>query len=101
MKRIVPVIAGMVCLLLAPTGQAAAPEAITDPQAPLVKQLEDRFASSLAAAREGDVDAYWSHRTVASRIRPPTLDSMRLKMLADLLPPLDTLAAAIPHPRSS
>lgn len=91
MKCIVPATAGMACLLAALTGQAAAPEAITDPQAPLVKQLEDRFASSLAAAREGDADAYWSHRTVAARGRPPALDSMRLKMLAELLPPLDTL----------
>lgn len=91
MRRSVSTLAGLACLLAALTGRAAAPEVITDPAAPLVKQLELRFASSLAAARTGDPDAYWSHRTVASRSRPPMLDSMRLKMLAELLPPLDTL----------
>jgi hypothetical protein len=91
MKRIVSASAGLACLLAGLTGLAAAPEAITDPAAPLVKQLEMRFASSLAAARNGDVDAYWGHRTAASRSRPPALDSMRLKMLAEILPPLDTL----------
>jgi hypothetical protein len=91
MKRIVSVTAGVACLLAALTGLAATPEAITDPQAPLVKQLETRFAGSLDAAREGDLEAYWSHRTAASRSRPPALDSVRLKLLAELLPPLDTL----------
>jgi hypothetical protein len=91
LKRIVAASAGLTCLLAALAGLAAAPEVITDPAAPLVRQLELRFASSLAAARSGDPDAYWSHRTAASRSRPPMLDSIRLKMLAELLPPLDTL----------
>lgn len=91
MKHIVSASAGLVCLLMALTGLTAAPEVITNPDAPLVKDLETRFANSMAAARNGDEDAYWGHRTAASRGRPPALDSVRLKMLADLLPPLDTL----------
>ena len=91
MQRFASTLAGLTCLLAAVAGQAAAPEVITDPSAPLVKKLELRFASSLAAARSGDEDAYWSHRTVASRSRPPALDSARLKLLAELLPALDTL----------
>ena len=91
MKRMVSASAGLACLLVALTGLPAAPETVTNPDAPLVKELEMRFASSLAAARNGDEDAYWGHRTAASRNRPPALDSMRLKMLAELLPPLDTL----------
>jgi hypothetical protein len=89
MKRSVSASAGLTCLLLA--GPAAAVEPITDPAAPLVRQLELRFASSLAAARSGDLDAYWAYRTAASRSRPPSLDSARLKLLAELLPPLETL----------
>jgi hypothetical protein len=91
MKRIVSASAGLACLLVALTGLPAAPETVTNPDAPLVKELEMRFASSLAAARNGDEDAYWGYRTAASRNRPPALDSMRLKMLAELLPPLDAL----------
>ena len=91
MQRLASALAGLACLAAALTAMAAAPEVITDPSAPLVKQLEMRFASSLIAARNGDAEAYWSHRTVASRSRPPALDSVRLKMLADLLPALDTL----------
>ena len=91
MNRCLATSAGLVCLLTGLTALAAAPEPITDPTAPLVKELEMRFASSLAAARSGDVDAYWAHRTAASRSRPPVLDSARLRMLADLLPPLDAL----------
>ena len=91
MQRLASGLAGLACLVAALTAMAAAPEVITDPSAPLVKKLEMRFASSLAAARNGDADAYWSHRTAASRSRPPALDSVRLKMLADLLPALDTL----------
>jgi hypothetical protein len=89
MKCSVSASAGLACLLLA--GPAASVEPITDPAAPLVRQLEMRFASSLAAARSGDLDAYWGHRTAASRSRPPTLDSTRLKLLAELLPPLNTM----------
>ena len=91
MKRIIAASAALTGLLAGPAGLAGAPEAITDPAAPLVRQLELRFASSLAAARTGDLDAYWGHRTAASRGRPPALDSTRLKLLAELLPPLDTL----------
>ncbi len=91
MQPCVSALAGLACLLASLTGLAAAPEAITDPDAPLVKQLELRFASSLAAARNGDVDGYWGHRTAASRSRPPALDSTRLKLLAELLPALETL----------
>jgi hypothetical protein len=91
MQRFVSALTGLACLLAGLTGRAAAPEVITDPSAPLVKKLEMRFASSLAAARNGDEEAYWSHRTAASRSRPPALDSTRLKMLAELLPGLDTL----------
>jgi hypothetical protein len=88
MKRSVSASAGLACLL---AGLVAAAEPITDPAAPLVRQLEMRFASSLAAARSGNLDAYWGHRTAASRTRPPALDSTRLKLLAELLPPLDTM----------
>jgi len=91
MQRVATALAGFACLVAALTGLAAAPEVITDPLAPLVKKLEMRFASSLTAARSGDEEAYWSHRTQAARARPPALDSVRLKMLADLLPALDTL----------
>ena len=41
MKRIVSASAGLACLLAALTGLAAAPEAITDPDAPLVKTARD------------------------------------------------------------
>jgi hypothetical protein len=81
----------LLCLLSGSMARAASPVTITDPAAPLVKQLELRYARSIAIARTGDVEAYFAHRTAASRKRPPALDSARLKLLADLLPPLEMM----------
>lgn len=64
---------------------------ISDRSAPLVRELEARYNQSMQAARRGDVDAYWRMRTASSRNRPPLLDAARLRLLADLLPPLETL----------
>jgi hypothetical protein len=83
---------GLSCVLLSAFGaMAETPAAITNPAAPLVKQLEACYAKSIGAARTGDLDAYWRTRTVASKTRPPALDSTRLRVLADLLPPLESL----------
>jgi hypothetical protein len=74
-------------------GWAAAAESSTTARQEdaLVRELEARYAASLHAARGGDLDAYWETRTAAARTRPPALDAPRLKLLADLLPPLETL----------
>jgi hypothetical protein len=83
---------GLSFVLLSAFGaMAETPTAITNPGAPLVKQLEACYAKSIGAARTGDLDAYWRTRTAASKTRPPTLDSTRLRLLADLLPPLESL----------
>jgi hypothetical protein len=78
-------------LLLASGAMAENPSAITNPSAPLVKQLEACYAKSIGVARTGDLDAYWRTRTAAAKTRPPGLDSTRLRLLADLLPPLENL----------
>jgi hypothetical protein len=70
---------------------AADANTISDRSAPLVRELEARYNQSMQAARRGDADAYWSMRTASSRGRPPLLDAARLRLLADLLPPLETL----------
>jgi hypothetical protein len=59
--------------------------------AALLHELESRYAQCMQAARRGDVEAYWSLRTAAARSRPPALDAQRIRLLADLLPPLETL----------
>ena len=76
-----------------PAAPAPAADAgtISDRGAPLVRELEARYNQSMQAARRGDVDAYWGMRTASSRNRPPLLDAARLRLLADLLPPLETL----------
>lgn len=72
---------------------APAPDAntLSERSAPLVRELEARYKQSMQAARRGDAEAYWSMRTAASRSRPPRLDAARLRLLADLLPPLEAL----------
>ena len=74
-----------------PAAPAPAADTISDRSAPLVRELEARYNQSMQAARRGDVDAYWRMRTASSRSRPPLLDAARLRLLADLLPPLETL----------
>ena len=69
----------------------AAANSISERTAPLVRDLEARYRQSMQAARRGDEAAYWSTRTAASRNRPPQLDAARLRLLADLLPPLEAL----------
>lgn len=91
MKRGASLCAVLTCLLVGGPGLAATPTTITDRNAPLVKQLELRYDRSIATARSGDLNAYWTHRTAASRTRPPALDSERLRLLAQLLPPLERL----------
>ena len=76
-------------LLGAPGALAETSTTITSPSAPLVKQLEACYANSIAVARTGDLDAYWRTRTAAAKTRPPMLDGTRLRLLADLLPPLN------------
>jgi len=70
---------------------AADANTLSERSAPLVRELEARYNQSMQAARRGDVDAYWSMRTASSRSRPPRLDAARLRLLADLLPPLEAL----------
>jgi hypothetical protein len=70
---------------------AADANTISERDAPLVRELEARYNQSMQAARRGDVNAYWGMRTASSRSRPPLLDAARLRLLADLLPPLETL----------
>jgi hypothetical protein len=72
---------------------AAAPDAntVSERSAPLVRELEGRYKQSMQAARRGDLEAYWSLRTAASRSRPPRLDAARLRLLADLHPPQEAL----------
>jgi hypothetical protein len=57
----------------------------------LQRGLETRYAQCMQAARRGDIEAYWRLRTEASRRRPPELDATRIRLLADLLPPLEAL----------
>jgi len=90
MKQLISIGLGWV-LLLAFGAMAETPAAITNPSAPLVKQLEACYKRSIGVARTGDLDAYWRTRTAASKSRPPALDSTRLRLLADLLPPLESL----------
>jgi hypothetical protein len=90
MKQLLYIGLGWVSLL-AFGAMAETPSAITNPSAPLVKQLEACYARSIGVARTGDLDAYWRTRTTASKTRPPALDSTRLRLLADLLPPLQSL----------
>ena len=92
MSRSTALCAGLLLLALA-VAAAAAQDAsvVSDRGAPLVRELEARYGQSMQAARRGDLEAYWRLRTAASRTRPPALDSARLRMLADLLPPLESL----------
>lgn len=80
--------AGGIDATVAPAANA---NTVSDRSAPLVRELEARYKQSMQAARRGDVDAYWSMRTASSRSRPPRLDAARLRLLADLLPPLEAL----------
>jgi hypothetical protein len=57
----------------------------------LLRELESRYSQAMDAARRGDVDGYWQFRTDASRSRPPALDAARIRLLADLLPPLSAM----------
>lgn len=85
--------AGTALALMLCTGGAAAETSKTaaERSAPLVRELEALYAASMQAARRGDLAAYWDLRTAASRTRPPSLDSARLRLLAGLLPPLESL----------
>ena len=90
MRRFAWTGASLAWLLAAPGALAETSTTITSPSAPLVKQLEACYANSIAVARTGDLDAYWRTRTAAAKTRPPALDTTRLRLLADLLPPLDS-----------
>lgn len=81
----------LVALFLA--GAAAAQAAREGPQAQtaLLRDLESRYAQCMEAARRGDQTTYWRLRTAASRTRQPALDTGRIRLLADLLPPLESL----------
>jgi hypothetical protein len=91
MSRIALLCAGLLLWLNSGPAPAADADIISERDAPLVRELEARYNQSMQAARRGDVNAYWSMRTASSRSRPPLLDAARLRLLADLLPPLETL----------
>jgi hypothetical protein len=57
----------------------------------LLRELESRYSQAMDAARRGDLAGYWQLRTESSRSRPPALDAERLRLLADLLPPLSSM----------
>lgn len=65
--------------------------ASTPAEQALVRNLEARYAQCMQAARRGDVAGYWRLRTDASRTRQPELDADRVRLLAQVLPPLETL----------
>jgi hypothetical protein len=79
------------CALLAQLALAGNPAPKAAPDETLLRELELRYSQCMDAARRGDLAAYWQLRTEASRNRPPALDAERLRLLADLLPPLSTL----------
>jgi hypothetical protein len=91
MKRLAWSTASLAWLLVSSGALAETAATITNPGAPLVKQLEACYGKSIAVARTGELEAYWRTRTAAARTRPPMLDSTRLRLLADLLPPLNSL----------
>jgi len=88
---VVSLFTGLLLLALAGGAAAQAAKTIADQNAPLVRELEARYTESMQAAQRGDVEGYWRLRTAASRTRPPALDSARLRLLAGLLPPLESL----------
>jgi hypothetical protein len=76
------------------TSQAAwaqSPRAEAQAEQALQRELETRYAHCMLAARRGDIEGYWRLRTEASRRRPPTFDAGRIRLLAELLPSLETL----------
>jgi hypothetical protein len=78
-------------LLLSVAAGAQTPNTVSDRGSPLVRELERRYAQAMQSARSGDVEGYWRYRTAAARKRPPELDAPRLRLLAQLLPPLESL----------
>jgi hypothetical protein len=66
-------------------------DGIAKTDTPLLRELESRYEQCMHSARNGDVEGYWRLRTTAARARPPAMDAQRIRLLADLLPPLDTL----------
>jgi hypothetical protein len=77
--------------LVAPAATAESVRAVTQRDDALVQTLEAVYTKSMEIAQTGDIDAYWRYRTRAARTRPPALDSTRIKLLAELLPPLAAL----------
>jgi hypothetical protein len=78
-------------LLLSVAAGAQTPNTLSDRGSPLVRELERRYSQAMQSARSGDIEGYWRYRTAAARKRPPELDAPRLRLLAQLLPPLQTL----------
>ena len=89
--RWVTLLQALLCLLVCGEPSADPSKQITKRLDPLVRTLEAVYAKSMAVALTGDLDAYWRFRTAASKDRPPTLTSERLPLLAQMLPPLDSL----------
>jgi hypothetical protein len=78
-------------ILLSQTAGAQTPRSEAKAEQALQHELEGRYAHCMLAARRGDVEGYWRLRTEASRHRPPALDVGRIRLLAELLPPLEAL----------
>jgi hypothetical protein len=78
-------------VLLSQAAGAQAPRGEAQAEQALQRELETRYAQCMSAARRGDVEGYWRLRTEASRRRPPALDAGRIRLLAELLPPLEAL----------
>jgi hypothetical protein len=81
----------VVALLAAEAASAQDQRSPSKTEAALLRELEARYAQCMDAARRGDLPAYWRLRTAASRTRPPVLDAGRIRLLAELLPPLQSL----------
>jgi hypothetical protein len=77
--------------LLAAPALAQPERTVSKADAALLRELEARYNQCMQAARRGDLEGYWRLRTVASRGRSPASDTTQIRLLAELLPPLETL----------
>jgi hypothetical protein len=93
---IVPRLRLLLCLatLLAGSAWADGARTISKADAALLRELESRYSRCMQAARRGDLEGYWQLRTAASRQRGPASDATQIRLLAELLPPLETLQFA-------
>jgi hypothetical protein len=76
------------------TTRADAARTSINADATLLRELEARYSQCMQAARRGDLEGYWRLRTTASRQRGPASDPTQIRLLAELLPPLDALQFA-------